>query len=181
MLQAIVLTAALLFTPGWLAGRRLTRQSLDILTRRVELVAARTDDPEIEESCRKCLYHLDALRGRFGKIGEAEKITLDSKDEQRVILQAMGLAGIKEARREFWREKWNAVRRFVWRKIRSALLHSLPWGVIVTALWFSRKRLLWAVVGYDRDAEKLPQETRLETFTNPRVRRMHAKLKDRPT
>lgn len=181
-LRALVFSAVVLLTcPGWLAERRLTRHSLDILSRRVEAVMEDTGDKEIEESCRKCLYHLDALRGRFGKVGADDQIVLDSKDEQRVILQAMGLAGIREARAGFWREKWNAVRRWAWKKVTSFLWQSLPWGVIAVYLWFKLRRRSVEVVAYDRDVEKLPREERQEVFTHPLVQRAHARIKKRLT
>jgi len=152
------------------------RHSLNILIRRVEIIRSESDDPETEENCRKCLYHLDALYTRRGRIHKDDEIALDSKGEQRIILQAMGLAGIKEARAGFWKEKWDATKRWLWKKVKGVVLHSLPWGVIAVWLWCSRKRLRRAVFQYDRRVEQLDDEVR-HSFRGKDLEREHARIK----
>jgi len=180
-MRAAILTVAILFAAmpaqAWLAERRIDRHALNCLIRRVEAVRDQADDKEIKESCRKALYHLDALYTRRGKVRPDDEIELDSKDEQRLILQAMGLAGIKEARTGFWKEAWTATKRWAWRKVKSAVYHSLPWGLIALYLWMSRKRLWRACQQWDRSTDGLPKETRRALFKGRDLKRVHARLR----
>lgn len=161
---------------GWGAKKKIERRCLDILTRRIETIANGAGNTEIKESARKCLYHLDALQAIHGKVNEDDKIVLDSKDEQRVIIQAMGLAAKAEARAGFWREKWNAATRWAWRKVKAALWHWIPIAPILVWAWCSRKRLMRAVFQYDREVDNLPDEVR-HRFKGPDLERWHARFK----
>jgi len=174
----IVVVVILAASPAraWGAKKKVERHCLDILTRRMEAVAGEASDPWVRESARKCLYHLDALYAMRGKMRSEDRVTLDSKAEQRVILQAMGLAAKAEARAGFWKEKWDAVTRWAWRKVKSAIWHWLPLTPVAVWLWCSRKRLKRAVFQWDSCTNKLPQETR-GTFKGKDMEREHKRLK----
>ncbi|MBA7652257.1 hypothetical protein ES703_60087 [subsurface metagenome] len=180
-MRAAILMVAVLFTAmpaqAWLAERRLGRHSLNCLIRRVETMRDQTDDPEIKESCRKSLYLLDALYAWRGKVRPEDEIILDSKDEQRLILQAMGLAGVKEARAGFWNEAWASTKRWAWRKVKTAIWNWTPWLAILTFVYFKLRRRTAEVIGYNSDTEGVPKAMRKRIFTSPVVQRAHARLK----
>ena len=170
---AVVLIVA---SAGWLAEKRADRQALDLLVRRLEYIESHTTG-DVQECARKAGYHADAmLRRRGGALPGEQAVVIDSTDEQRLIMALYGHADCADARGSFWREKWNAVWAFVWRRLTSWLWNALPWAALVILVWWKYVRRERAVRQWDACTERLPPDVR-ETFRGPDLEREHGRLK----
>jgi hypothetical protein len=177
---ALVLLAWQACAMNWRLTTRADHKSLDVVMRRLDYAIAHSSDPTVTKELNTIREHLLPVYTRHGgpiSWWEGSRIKLGSEAELNLVCTQHGYANTTTDRSE--RRKDIALGFFRWLKqsLSAIVLGMGPWViafVICVVVIRYRGKIIRA---YDEDAEKIPGSQRKAAFTNPLVKKAHAKIK----